>query len=105
MVLVTSVGYTDLAGAGGGEDRHLLLLPERRAVADLGLGLDLESVLLTRRKVADGALILVRVELGRVLWDEGLVGERLGAPVDGEAGDDAVGGDVGQVPLERDQVW
>ena len=46
----------------------------------------------------------MRIKLGGVLRDKGLVGEGLRAPVNGEPGDDAVGRDVGQVPLECDQV-
>ena len=82
-----------------GEDWHLLFLAQRRTVADLGLGLDLEGVLLAGGEVADGALVLVRVEVLGVLGDEGLGGHGLGPPLDGVARDDAVGQQVGQGPL------
>ena len=75
-----------------GEDWHLLLLAQRRAVADLGLGLDLEGVLLAGGEVADGALVLVRVEVLGVLGDEGLGGHGLGPPLDGVARDGARSG-------------
>ena len=84
--------YHQPGGHRGGEDWHLLPF-------DLGLGLDLEGVLLAGREVADGALVLVRVKVLGVLGDEGLGGHGLGPPLDGVARDDAVGQQVGQGPL------
>ena len=84
--------YHQPGGHRGGEDWHLLPF-------DLGLGLDLEGVLLAGREVADGALVLVRVEVLGVLWDEWLGGHGLGPPLDSVACDGAVGQQVGQGPL------
>ena len=81
-----------------------MLLSQRWTIADLCLGLDLESVLLSRNQIADGSLVLVGGKVLGIFWDEWFIGNGFWPPLNGVTSDLAIGQQIWQIPLECYQV-